>query len=358
MENEDNYKRESSSRTQKLLSDWINSGFSSRSLADLNKMMETILSGWLPSSKIKPNLTDWRENQYIFENVLGTPQDQRDFYSLLFAILSPGLSSKVDEKSLAKLFEWLDSKSVRPGVTKSLPTLLLFYWNPSEYIYIKPTPFDNFLELTGHISLGRNRLSLNDYLEALKKVTDFRKHISDLKPRDMIDVQTFYYVVTWYPKYGGPPPHDLTSLDQDLEAAKKTYQSLSETEKQAIIQSRRGQGQFREKLVRKWRGCSVTGFSPLKELLTASHIKPWRVSNNKERLDPDNGLLLLPNLDKLFDSGYISFSNSGQILISPRLNNSAFNLLGINKSMKLSKAPSQHQAEYLEFHSRVIFRNS
>ncbi len=75
---------------------------------------------------------------------------------------------------------------------------------------------------------------------------------------------------------------------------------IDSTEKSSLIQSRIGQGKFREGLLKLWGACSVTQSNNY-PLLVASHIKPWSKSTNQERLDPYNGLLLLPNLDKAFD---------------------------------------------------------
>ena len=52
-------------------------------------------------------------------------------------------------------------------------------------------------------------------------------------------------------------------------------------------------------------------------LLRASHIKPWVVSNDKEKLDPKNGLTLSPTYDVLFDRGFISFQDNGNLMVSP-----------------------------------------
>jgi putative restriction endonuclease len=80
-----------------------------------------------------------------------------------------------------------------------------------------------------------------------------------------------------------------TDIDSILTAI-----DLGETEKRNLVKPRIGQGTFRQKLVANWNGCAVTGFKDT-NLLVASHIKPWRASNNTERLDPFNGLLLVPN---------------------------------------------------------------
>ena len=81
----------------------------------------------------------------------------------------------------------------------------------------------------------------------------------------------------------------------------------------------------------------------------ASHIKPWRNSTNQQRLDVYNGLLLTPNLDKLFDKGYISFDKKGKIICSEALPYSDIKSLAITKDMRLSKIEDCHQ-EYLEYH--------
>jgi putative restriction endonuclease len=92
--------------------------------------------------------------------------------------------------------------------------------------------------------------------------------------------------------------------------------TLATTEKSRLIKARIGQGTFRERLVDYWNGCAVTGYKDI-NLLVASHIKPWSASDNAERMNKFNGLLLIPNLDKSFDSGLITFEVDGHIRMSP-----------------------------------------
>lgn len=129
--------------------------------------------------------------------------------------------------------------------------------------------------------------------------------------------------------------------------------SVSETEKSNLIKTRIGQGSFRQKLIAYWKGCAVTGYKDT-SLLVASHIKPWRSSDNVERLDYLNGLLLLPNLDKAFDSGLISFDTSGKILVSPLLQEPE--LLGVNSEMRISMEDG-HQG-YMKFHRENVYRDT
>lgn len=141
------------------------------------------------------------------------------------------------------------------------------------------------------------------------------------------------------------------SLAEDLQEI-ALHPQLTSTEKTILVNARVGQGQYRQNLINYWKGCAVTGFNST-PLLVASHIKPWRKSNNDERLDPYNGLLLLPNLDKVFDLGYISFRNTGEILVSYRLEN--YELLGITKDMEIKASHQHHQ--FLEFHRDMIFQS-
>jgi hypothetical protein len=145
----------------------------------------------------------------------------------------------------------------------------------------------------------------------------------------------------------------LTIL-QEIEKLKHSYETLQETTREAVIQSRIGQGQFRTSLISYWQGCSISGCSQF-EILKASHIKPWRYSTNEERLDVFNGLLLLPNLDACFDSGFISFEDDGDIIISSRLSKTSLLQLGINPNMKLIRVEEKHK-DYLRFHREKIFR--
>ncbi len=140
-------------------------------------------------------------------------------------------------------------------------------------------------------------------------------------------------------------------LEQDLSQIVKD-DALTDTEKATLVNTRIGQGQFRKQLIEQWGGCAVTGYRDTR-FLVASHIKPWSVADNRERLDPFNGLLLLPNLDKVFDLGYISFEASGKIRISEELEDLSF--LGISTAM-IVPLEKQHQ-DYMAYHRDVEFKH-
>jgi putative restriction endonuclease len=127
------------------------------------------------------------------------------------------------------------------------------------------------------------------------------------------------------------------------------------TERQQLILARRGQGEFRQRLFSLWDGrCAVTGCT-ITEVLRASHMKPWRSSDNRERLDPCNGLLLTATLDALFDRGLIAFDDEGEMMLSKRIPKDQEAFL-MHEPQRLRKQLSVEQREYLEAHRQQIFR--
>jgi hypothetical protein len=129
--------------------------------------------------------------------------------------------------------------------------------------------------------------------------------------------------------------------------------SLRDTEKRLLVSARIGQGCFREALIKHWKGCAITGLSnPM--LLRASHIKPWAASTNQERLNPFNGILLIPNIDLLFDRGFISFDPKGKILISNALDKNELEQMGLEEGAQID-LELEHQV-FLAFHRDNVFR--
>lgn len=150
--------------------------------------------------------------------------------------------------------------------------------------------------------------------------------------------------------------HDLSAQD-DIVTHQDELADLPATEKQAVIKARIGQGMFRQLLLEMWEGCAVTNIR-LPNVLRASHIKPWRFSTNSERLDPYNGLLLLPQYDQLFDKGFISFDKRGTLIRSRAIEHVDPRRLGIDVTDRLRTLSRQHQA-FLEYHRTEVFvRNS
>ncbi len=129
--------------------------------------------------------------------------------------------------------------------------------------------------------------------------------------------------------------------------------TIDVTEKEALVKSRVGQGMFRRELIEYWHGCAISGCQ-LTWMLVASHIKPWRDADNQERLDAYNGLLLLPNYDKLFDLGYITFDQKGRIMCSRLLDKFDRETIGITDELHLAKIEQRH-LKYLKYHNENCF---
>jgi putative restriction endonuclease len=129
--------------------------------------------------------------------------------------------------------------------------------------------------------------------------------------------------------------------------------NLGPREKRWLINARLGQGVFRANVERIERSCRVTGVMDRRHL-RATHIKPWKLSDDREKLDGYNGLLLSPHVDHLFSRGHISFSDDGRMLISMHLNPVVVKVWGLDKP-RLPEPFGPQQRAYLEFHRRYIF---
>jgi hypothetical protein len=143
-------------------------------------------------------------------------------------------------------------------------------------------------------------------------------------------------------------------LWEDLESILKT--PVSATTKRALTDARIGQGRFRARVLTLWDGrCCVTGSLTL-DAVRASHIKPWRKCDNRERLDPNNGLPLVGTLDALFDVGLITFGDDGKLLTARGLTRSECKMLGI-VGLGLCRRPSRNTNKYLECHRKTVFQD-
>jgi len=144
----------------------------------------------------------------------------------------------------------------------------------------------------------------------------------------------------------------LTVLDDDEIELRRIDldKTIPVTEKVSLTKSRVGQGLYRERLQTIETSCRITGVSD-PQLLTASHIKPWAVSTDVEKLDGNNGLFLSPHIDRLFDRGLISFSDTGDLLISGLVAEDQLTRWGIYQGVNVG-AFNAKQSEYLAWHRK------
>lgn len=129
---------------------------------------------------------------------------------------------------------------------------------------------------------------------------------------------------------------------------------LDKTEKESVVKARIGQSIFKKALLAVEKKCKLCGVSD-ERFLVASHIKPWSQSNDKERLDVNNGLLFCPNHDSLFDKGYISFNKGGSILISDSIDEVTKVFLNTNETMWIEL--NEQQQKYMNWHRENIYKS-
>ena len=164
-------------------------------------------------------------------------------------------------------------------------------------------------------------------------------------------------LVAWCAEIPNFQTASALSLKSDIDELEKCLASKTDPEKrteiETLIKARLGQGSFRQNVLEQYPSCPLTGLD-IQPLLIASHIKPWSVCNNNERLDPFNGLMLAPNIDALFDSGLITFDPDGTIKISPKIDLENQKRLGISSRMKLKIRPKSEK--YFEYHRNHVFQ--
>lgn len=147
---------------------------------------------------------------------------------------------------------------------------------------------------------------------------------------------------------------DLDVWERRLEERVASDASILDTDREAIIRARRGQGLFRERVTRIEKRCRITGVEDPVHLM-ASHCKPWRDSSNEERLDGENGLLLTPSIDHLFDRGFIGFEDSGDLIISPVAHRPSLERMGVKTGRVVNVGGfTEGQRGFLDFHRNAV----
>lgn len=138
---------------------------------------------------------------------------------------------------------------------------------------------------------------------------------------------------------------------------KGLHQQAKDTSRQTEIRrARQGQGQYREKLLSECPFCPITMIND-ERLLIASHIKPWAVATDKEKIDHKNGFMLSPLYDKLFDRGFMTFSEDRRIVLSNWISPANKKRLGIVEGQFIQMLPLDEERQvYLEFHRSSVFK--
>lgn len=226
----------------------------------------------------------------------------------------------------------------------------------------------------GDMKFTKGNLALRDHLQNGKRVFLFEseskglvKFIGEVEFFDADYFETHdtsgatrLGIKFFFKRKGAFVPVQPTSFNQpDIIADPHVIYEKSEpnvTERKGLVTSRVGQGAYRKRIIHRWEyQCAVTGFNKL-EVLIASHILPWAASNDNQRHDVNNGILLSPTYDALFDKHLISFENSGKIILSSSIETQAYEKIGVTGLEKIRNF-SQHNFDYLENH-RIRFNEN
>ncbi|MCL2513897.1 MAG: HNH endonuclease, partial [Oscillospiraceae bacterium] len=214
-----------------------------------------------------------------------------------------------------------------------------------------------------HFNVFRNNDDRNKnitsrfYIKSTDKIYDFFRRIAIPNMSSVLiqKVLVNSEVQLWFRLYLNDVGNefDREIADESIEQIENDT-TIKETEKQQIIKARIGQGEYRTSIIEKFKKCVITGVDD-ERVLIASHIKPWISSNNQERISQENGLLLSPTFDKLFDRGFISFRDSGVIMLSNHFSDGNFRLLGLSVGDKFNIHYSEKMKLFLDFHRDTIF---
>lgn len=215
----------------------------------------------------------------------------------------------------------------------------------------------------GDMSFTKGNLALLEHREKGKRVFLFEFHskgfVKFISEVEVIEADFFEThdrngdlregIKFFFKRVGVSLPYQPDSVETQLQFADPLYASDLETDMKRFINTRVGQGAYRKRIIHRWEyKCAVTGFDKL-PILIASHILPWSIADDNERLDVHNGILLSPTYDALFDRKLITFENNGKIILSNKIEERAFNKIGVSGKEKITNF-SDSNFTYLEKH--------
>lgn len=154
------------------------------------------------------------------------------------------------------------------------------------------------------------------------------------------------------------PADDLDSWERKIEQEVVSNPTIPETDRLALVRARNGQGLFKERVSKIESRCRITGVDNPVHLI-GSHCKPWRDSTNEERLNGENGLLLTPSIDHLFDRGFIGFEDNGALIVSPVAHRPSLQRMGIETEKVVNVGGfTSGQKLFLDFHRNSVLLQS
>ena len=240
-------------------------------------------------------------------------------------------------------FHW-DSQTTQHLNTPKIQEIINGKRTPYLFVRVHPK-----IKSTTQPFIYCGRLKYNEYEEGTAKPIHIIFQNTDFQ--DNTENQNLIDVYTWKPeRIGKSTKSNISKKGVVSKERKSNYTRPNQTERFGLVTSRVGQGYYRQQIKAKWDNeCPITGCSLL-NILIASHIVPWSECNDKERLDVENGILLSPNIDALFDKHFISFSDEGQIMVSELISEKELIDLGVSISIKIPV--SEGMKKYLHRHRK------
>lgn len=199
------------------------------------------------------------------------------------------------------------------------------------------------------------RLEYQSYEEGTSKPVHIIFQNTDYD--DYTDNEDLQDIYLWSPdKIGKTTKSKISKKGIISSRRKQNYKKPNETERKGLVTSRVGQGYYRKQIIEKWKGkCPITNID-VKSILISSHIVPWSQSTDEERLDVNNGILLSPNFDSLFDKHLISFQDNGEILVSKKISNQ--NKINLNLKDEIRIPIDEKMIPYLKRHREKFYENN
>ena len=231
-------------------------------------------------------------------------------------------------------------------------SFLFFLKDIDSFAVVRPVAMKEKFEELGISSDCLKACSWENYQEFLEILKELQSMlIKDVDPAaELIDAHSFLWA-SWLLEKTGIDP--LSCQFERIERELSRQEIFGDVRK-AVIKARVNQSVFRDRLLERSMKCALCGIDH-PALLTASHIYPWSESNKSEKVDADNGLLLCPDHDRLFDGGWITFSDDGRIMISKQL--SANNRLFTNVREDMCIELPEGSKKYMKYHREHIFKD-
>lgn len=276
-------------------------------------------------------------------------------HARLFEILESRENLKELEETIWKFYfsdeqpemYFFDAFTTMVNKKYSLIAYLYFLKDKSKYLPIATKTFDQFFAETKIDLITTQKCSWENYYSYISVVKFIRSFLRENLDSDATLIDAHSFICILEKQYKRDLENKNYSVPKKIE--------LKEKDRETVVKARTGQGLYRKYLLEKWNNSSSISDYANPTFLMASHVKPWRDCDIHECIDPGNGLLLTPTYDYLFDQGYISFSDNGEIIISGQLSDTDIREMNITNNIRL-KAVSSKLSEYLEYHRENIFR--